>query len=93
MRIIGEIPHPNLKITVFQMTNKLSVQFESGSYAQTYRLREQKNLKHMPDIQKLVDMEMIQAVEAVFVQMHRNQNAALTRLLPPVAEDEFDEII
>ena len=93
MRIIGEIPHPQLKITVFQMNNKLSVQFESGMYAQIYRIREQEELRSIGDIHQFVDAEMTQAVLAEFGRMHQIQNQALNRFLPADEAEEFDEII
>ncbi len=75
------------------MNNKLSVQFESGLYAQIYKIRAQEEVRTMADIQKLVDPPFIAAVLEELNRMHRIQNDAMARLLPSVAEDEFEEII
>lgn len=93
MRIIGYIEHPNLKITVFKMDNKLSVKFESGLYEQTYKFRATENLEKIDDIQKLVDPSFINAVEAELIRMHQIKNEAFARLAPIEQEDEFEDII
>ncbi len=93
MRIIGNIEHPILKITVFKMDNKLSVKFETGLYEQTYKFRESDELKNMEGIQKLVDGPFIEAVLNEFKQMHRLNMEAWGRFLPKESEEEFEEII
>ncbi len=93
MRIIGYIEHPSLKITVFQMNNKLSVQFESGLYAQIYKVRENDQVRAMGDVQKLVDGEFIANVLSNFQQMHQQQMQAMQRQFPLEETEEFEEII
>jgi len=93
MRIIGNIEHPALKITVFKMDNKLSIKFESGLYEQTYKLRQSDNLESFEDIEKLVDESFINDVLIQMSTLHQIKNAALKRYLPTPEEDEFEEII
>lgn len=93
MRIIGYIEHPNLKITVFKMNNRLSVKFESGLYEETYKFREADKIANLGHIQNIVDAEFIQTVERNLAAMHQAKMAALNRYLPPEEEDEFEEII
>ena len=38
MRIIGQIEHPDLKITVFKSDNRISVKFENEGYEQIFKL-------------------------------------------------------
>lgn len=92
MRIIGNIDHPTLKITVFKMDNKLSVKFETGLYEQTYKFRESNELSSFDNIQKLVDEQLINEVMENFGKMHRSKNDALGRFLPKETE-AFEEII
>ena len=92
MRIIGQIDHPNLKITVFKMDNKLSVKFESGLYEQTYKFREGEELNSFESVQKLVDQPFTDFVLEEFSKMHRAKNEALRRFLPQTGE-EFETII
>ncbi|MEM8523554.1 MAG: hypothetical protein AAGG68_02865 [Bacteroidota bacterium] len=93
MRIIGYIEHPQLKITVFKMNNKLSVKFESGLYEQTYKFRESEDLKNIEQMKHLVDNQLIIQVEQGLAQMHQIKNQALSRYLPPVEDNEFDTLI
>lgn len=40
MKIIGEIPHPSCKITLFAWNNKFIVKFERDNLEQTYKVNE-----------------------------------------------------
>lgn len=40
MRIIAELPHPDCKITLFNMNQKYIVKFEQGPLEQSYKLSE-----------------------------------------------------
>lgn len=40
MRIITTIPHPRIKISVFQMNGKYLLKMEAGPYEQTYKIYE-----------------------------------------------------
>ncbi|MEK7256255.1 MAG: hypothetical protein AAB316_15995 [Bacteroidota bacterium] len=62
MRIIGSIPHPTLKITVFKMDNRLSIKFEAGMYEQTYKFRESTDLQDFAGAQRLVDEPFLRFV-------------------------------
>ncbi len=92
MRIIGNIDHPTLKITVFKMDNKLSVKFETGLYEQTFKFRESDELNDFATMQQLVDEQLVNEVMENFARMHHLKNEALGRFLPKV-KAEFEEII
>lgn len=40
MRVIAELPHPECKITLFNMNQKYIVKFEQGTLEQSYKLSE-----------------------------------------------------
>ena len=40
MRVIAELPHPDFKITLFNMNQKYIVKFEQGQLEQSYKLSE-----------------------------------------------------
>jgi hypothetical protein len=92
MRIIGNIDHPTLKITVFKMDNKLSVKFEAGLFEQTYKFRESSEMADFEAMQRLVDEQLVQEVLENFGRMGQSKNGAIGRYLPKEAE-EFEEII
>ncbi len=93
MRTIGEIPHPRLKITLFRLNQRLSVQFEAGMLTQIYKFREGEGLESAQDLQRLIDDPFIQAVERRMRQMQENALQAMGRFRTNDREDEFDEII
>jgi len=69
MRIVGEIPHPYLKITVLHMNDKFTIQFEDGLLSQSYALRSGSGIEDMASITEFVDQEFIQKVMKTFQEM------------------------
>ncbi len=93
MRIIGNIEHPHMKITVFKMDNRISVKFENALYEQTFKFGLDERLDSQEAIQKLVDRTFTEQVSAIFQQMHQTRIAAFSRLFPVENEFVFEEII
>lgn len=93
MRIVGEISHAYLKITVLHMNNRLSIKFENGNYEQTYKIRENKWIQNLNDCKKLVDEEMLEEVEAAFKLMHKCNTGAFNRNFANPEAEEFETII
>lgn len=93
MRIIGNIEHPVMKITVFSMDSKFAVKFETGLYEQTYKFRGSDDISSIEDLSKIVDEGFINNVLAEMSTLHRIKTQALSRFLPIEDEDGFDEII
>ena len=92
MRIIGDIPHPIMKITVFKNEGKLSIKFESGLIEQIYKFRDDERLQTFEDIQKIVDEAFIQKTEEILRGMYDIKQAAINRHLA-TDEEEFEKII
>lgn len=92
MRIIGDIPHPDFKITLFKMDNRFSVKFESELNEQTYKFRANSELKNTADLIKLVDDEFLKAVYQNFKSMNTAKMEVTKRFFPQIRE-EFEEII
>lgn len=82
MRIIGTIPHPFVKITVFAMNMKYSVKFEMGQMEQTYKIRESEYINGIEDISRLIDDELIDQCIEHFTAMHKSMEQAFKRLHP-----------
>jgi hypothetical protein len=93
MRIIGNIEHPVLKITVFKMDNKISVKFESGLYEQTYKFRTGDGMENFEDVERLVDADLLNRVGEILQVMHEAKNQAMLRTYVENEADEFDVII
>ncbi len=93
MRIIGTIDHPILKITIFQMDNRILVKFESGLYEQTYKFRTGEAVETVADVEKWIDEALLEEIQTSFQQMHAQRNQAVVRNFPSSGTDEFEEII
>ena len=90
MRIAGYIEHPVLKITIFQMENKLSVKLESGLFEQVYKFRKGGDINSVDDIRQLVDDNFIAEVLREMNRMRDVRMQALERRKPQDIEDEFE---
>lgn len=93
MRIVGDIPHPTLKITLFLHDSKYSVKFESGLYEVTYKFRSGDDIDSVEAIKAIVDAQFIQEVMEVLPKMHQQKLGAIGRWIEEKEAEEFDEII
>ena len=93
MRIVGDIPHPQLKITIFLHDSKYAVKFESGLYEMTYKFRSGDNIQSVEDIKTIIDATFIQQIMESLPQMHRQKLKAVERWIMDKEDEEFDEII
>lgn len=82
MRILGTIPHPMMRITVFVMNMKYSVKFELGSMEQTFKIRESDAISSAEDISALLDDQFIDECLEHFTAMHKSMESAFHRLPP-----------
>ncbi|MDX1667663.1 MAG: hypothetical protein R3350_10550 [Saprospiraceae bacterium] len=93
MRIIGNIPAPDLKITVFESGNRLLIKFEDEEAEQTYKFRKGKAVERYEDVRQLVDEAFISEVRRELTRMKQIKQAALRRGRPGENQNEFDKII
>ncbi|MBL7818203.1 MAG: hypothetical protein JNL70_24545 [Saprospiraceae bacterium] len=92
MRIVAEIDHPRLKITVFKNDGKFSIKFESGLLEQTYKFRDDERLSTVEDVKRLIDTEFIEKIEDILRGMYALKMETMQRNLMQVS-DEFPQII
>jgi len=76
MRVIGEIEHPEVKITVFHWNNKYLVKFERGMLEQTYKFSEF-DISSEGEIKELIDAPFISKVLTRFSEMGKDHAALL----------------
>jgi hypothetical protein len=91
MRIIGNIEHPTLKISVFRNDNRISIKFENAQYEQIFKMKE--SITNVEEAQRFADATFCKNVELHLIAMHQNKMDALKRFLPQNEDDEFEEII
>jgi len=78
MRIVGEIPHPTLKITIFNWNNRYLIKLEAGSFEQTFKVSEF-DITSEDELKKLVDNEFLQEAEARFHDMAQSLSKSKQR--------------
>ncbi len=78
MKIVGNIPHPQMTITVFIMNEKFIVKFEAGPMEQVYKLSQGK-VAGMEHVQKIVDEQFQSEVLKKFGEMFESMRGSLDR--------------
>jgi predicted secreted protein len=76
MRVIGEIPHPQCKITIFSWNNKYLIKLEQGLLEQTYKVSEM-DVSNDDDIRKMLDEKFMNAALERFKEMNQSLYDAL----------------
>lgn len=72
MRFLKDIPHPDLKISVFTWNEKFIIQFEAGPYQQTYKFSA---IDFSEDQLNSLSPEFIEEVKQIFKSMHKNSTS------------------
>jgi hypothetical protein len=76
MRIIAELPHPEFKISIFNMNQKYIVKIEQGTLEQSYKIDEMDLTDGVNSIFELLDEEFLKTISARFAEMRKDyQNA------------------
>ena len=80
MRVLAELPHPDCKITLFNMNQKYIVKFEQGTLEQSYKLSElDLSGGGANEIFQMLDEEFIATVVERFKSMRTDFSAAYQR--------------
>lgn len=80
MRIIAELPHPDCKITLFNMNQKYIIKFEQGTLEQSYKLSElDLSGGGANEVFQILDREFIGTVIERFKLMRGDFSAAYNR--------------
>ncbi len=75
MRVVGEIEHPECKITIFHWNNKYLIKLEMGPFEQTFKLNEF-DISSETELRKIVDEDFIDEAMARFADMSRSLSEA-----------------
>lgn len=92
MRIVTEISHPRMKITVFKMNDKLSIKFEKNLIEHIIKLRESSPLNDLELLKKSINEELLHKIESS-IDQHSNLRLQLEQENADDEFPEFDEII
>lgn len=79
MRVIAEIPHPAVKITLFHWNGKYLIKLERGNLEQTYKVSEL-DVTGEQEVRAMLDESFIAAVVELFDQMRGKLREARERV-------------
>jgi hypothetical protein len=79
MRVVTEIPHPAVKITIFSWNGKYIIKLERGPLEQTYKVSELDILAEA-DIIKMIDEDFISGALQRFAEMGKALQEAQLRV-------------
>lgn len=79
MRVVGEIEHPECKITIFHWNNKYLIKLETGPFEQTFKLNEF-DISSEADLRKIVDEEFVSKAMARFADMSLSLREATSEI-------------
>lgn len=79
MRIIGEIPHPDCRITLFHWNNRYIIKLERGYLEQTFKI-DQFDLSSEKDLHILVNEEFVRDAISRFDAMDQTLQKSFENL-------------
>jgi hypothetical protein len=79
MRIVGEIPHPHCKVTLYHWNNRYLIKLEKSGLEQTFKV-DQFELTSDKDLHKLIDDSFLQKALTRFDDMEQSMAEALQKL-------------
>ncbi|HYF71083.1 MAG TPA: hypothetical protein VD884_23300 [Ohtaekwangia sp.] len=79
MRVVGEITHPQCKITIFLWNNRYLIKLENGLLEQTFKINEY-DIMREADLPALLDEPFIAECLNRFQNMAKSLEDALLRL-------------
>ena len=76
MRVVGEISHPELKITIFHWNNRYLIKLEAGFLEQTFKIPEY-DISSEEELRKMVNDDFIKSAINRFNEMDESLRNAL----------------
>ena len=77
MRVIGEVPNPHCKITIFQWNNRYLIKMEQGPFEQTFKIQEF-DLTSEAEINRILTDEFIHEALQRFELMRQSLDDAMS---------------
>jgi hypothetical protein len=74
MRIVDNIPHESMTISIFQMNDKYQVKFEAGPMEQTFKFLLEE-VKSLENLKLKIDVEFMEATRKRFNDMFLQMRA------------------
>ncbi|QHL88780.1 hypothetical protein GU926_15635 [Nibribacter ruber] len=78
MRVVADIPHPEIKITLLSWNGKYLIKLELGPFEQTYKVSEM-DVAGDEEVKTWLDQEFLQQCMEQFLTMRKNLHEARRR--------------
>lgn len=78
MRVVGEIPHPDCKITIFAWNNRYLIKLEQGLLEQTFKVNEY-DVTSEAELYRIVDEAFLEEAMQRFADMSESLRQAMQR--------------
>lgn len=92
MRIVGEIRHPFLKITLMKHDRWL-LKLEDGESEVVYRFRDEGGISSLKDANQILSKGLLKRAEVQLAKMRQDKFELLTKINENNNEDNFPNII
>jgi hypothetical protein len=79
MRVVAEVPNPEMKITVFSWNGKYLIKLEKGPLEQTYKVEEME-VAGEADVRQMLDEIFLSRALARFREMRQDLQEAQQRV-------------
>jgi hypothetical protein len=79
MRIIAELPHPEFKISIFNMNQKFIIKIEQGMLEQSYKISEMDLTDGVNSVFEILDEAFLKTVAIRFAEMRKDYKDAYFR--------------
>jgi len=79
MRVVGEIPHAECKITIFHWNNRYLLKLEAGLLEQTFKVSEY-DIASEEDLKKILSEEFIRKAMDRFQEMYNSLKTSMETL-------------
>jgi len=90
MRIVGEISHPKMKVTIMHHNEKYTIQFEDGDMTQSIIIRESQRIDDVEKVKQLIDDSFM---EEIVNTLNKNRKLLQDRLKLDLGQQDFEVII
>ncbi|MGV3539415.1 MAG: hypothetical protein ACO1OQ_06360 [Rufibacter sp.] len=79
MRVVADIPHPDIKITLLSWNGKYLLKLELGPFEQTYKVSEMDVSGGDEEVKQWLDEPFLQSCLELFLAMRSNWHDARRR--------------
>ncbi|MBC3541986.1 hypothetical protein ACFSC6_08920 [Rufibacter sediminis] len=79
MRVVADIPHPDIKITLLAWNGKYLLKLELGPFEQTYKVSEMEVTGGDAEVKSWLDEPFLQSSIELFLAMRKNLHEARRR--------------